>query len=164
MIVQYLPMGLSALAATWFLTRRKLPTNEVLLRKLRPDTLKGLDEFLPYNPIEGLLESDPEFWRISGGYKGLLVRIRNAVCFIKLSQKLEQDHMMPRDAVRCIFVKALWQLVFSTGSLLEEFARLFVRSTPHFCARIATHFYWELSNLAEALNAQYGTENWISYV
>ena len=54
----YVPIGLSALATTWFITRRKLPTNETLLRRLRPDTLKGLDGFLPYNPVKGLLESD----------------------------------------------------------------------------------------------------------
>lgn len=163
MNVLYVPVGLSALATTWFITRRKLPTNEVLLHRLRPDTLKGLDSFLPYNPIKGLLESDKEFWRVSGRYGGLMVRARNAICFIQLAQKLEQDHRMPRDAVRCIFIKALWQLAFSLGSILEEFVRLFIWSMPHFCARIATHFYWELSNRAEALNAQFGTESWMSH-
>jgi hypothetical protein len=164
MTALYVPVGLSALSIAWFLTRRELPPTEELLRKLRPDTLKGLDKFLPYNPIKGLIESDESFWRISEGYRGLLSRIGNAVCYIQLSQQLERDHRMPRDAVRCIFVKALWQLFFSIGSLPEEFFRIFIRSMPHFCARIATHFYWELSNQAEALNAQFGIESWMSHV
>lgn len=164
MLVQYIPVvGLSALAVTWYITHRKLSTNEELLQRLRPDTLKGLEGYLPYRPIRGLLESDKEFWRISRGYKGLMVRVGNAVCFVQLAQNLERDHRMPRSAVRCIFVKAIWQLVFSLGAPLEETIRLFATTMPHICSRTATHFYWELSNRAEALNAQFGTENWISY-
>lgn len=164
MLVQYVPVvGLSALSVTWFFTYRTLPTTEELLRRLHPDALKGLEGYLPYKPIRGLLESDKEFWRISGRYRGLKERVENAVCFVQLAQKLERDHRMPRSAVRCIFVKAVWQLMFSLGSPLEEIVRLFIWPMPHFCSRIATHFYWELSNTAESLNAQFGTENWISY-
>lgn len=165
MNVLFPPVALSALTTTWFITRRKLPptTNE-LLQRLRPDALKGLDRFLPYRPIKGLLESDKEFWRLSGKYRGLLVRAENAAVFIQLAQKLEQDEAMPRQAVRCIFIKALWQWLFSIGALGEEVVRLFIWGMPHFCTRIATYFYWELTNQAEALNAQFGTESWMSYV
>ena len=161
----YLPIGLTVLATTtWFITRRKLPPDEELLCKLRPDTLKGLDNYLPYRPIRGLVESDRDFWRISDKYRGLLVRAANALVFIRLCQNLERKQGMPRQAVRCIFIKALWQWLFSVGALLEEFARLFIWSMPHICARTATHFYWELSNRAEALNAQFGTESWMAHV
>lgn len=165
MIVQYLPLGFSALPVTWFLVKKKrgLPTTDELLRQLHPDTLKDLDKFLPHNPIKDLLDSDKEFWRLSGGYKGLLLRFENALCFVQLCQRLERDNRMPKRAVRSAFRKAFWVLFFSVAALPGELSRTLFRKQPHICARIATYFYWELKNRAEALNLEFGTANWNSH-
>lgn len=164
-MIQYIPISLSALASTWFFTRnrRKLPTTQELLQRLHPGALKGLDDFLPHNPIKDLVDSDKEFWKASGGYKGLMSRVNNAVCFVQLCQRLERDNGMPREAILYIFRKAFWQLFFSLGAIPEEVIRVIFRNMPHVSARFATHLYWELENLAQGFNAEFGSENWISY-
>jgi len=165
----YFPLGLSSLAIAWFLTRRKrtLPTTEELLRRLHPDPLKGLDAFLPYNPIKYLfkkfMDSDEEFYRVFGGYSGFVRKLQDAVCYVQLCQQLHRNNGMPWVKFGIVLRKAFFMLFAILLSIPEEAFRVLFHRLPHFCARWMAQLYYDLSIEAENLNLEYGNGNWISH-
>lgn len=152
------------LGIIWVITRsrRRLPPLEEILKRIHQGELDGLDNFLPVNPADGFLETDKSFWMLSKGRKGLKRRKENAVCWVQACQVLHLNSEMPREDLGYMTTRSLLISFFTRCDVVESFFRLFIRSLPHVCARIATYLYWEMERRAQILNLTFGIGHWIT--
>src|SRR5258708_1711922 len=90
-------LSFAVLGLIWILTRMKrtLPTTEELIRKIYPEENESFSNQHSDDPIKGIVESDAKWWEDSGGYQGLFLQLRSAVCFVQLCQRLYQKTRMP---------------------------------------------------------------------
>src|SRR6185437_9519091 len=132
-----LPFVLVVIASSAWLyrsRRRKLLPATAILDKLYPGVSDDIERFTaPYD--SDLVSDDTEFWNASGGWKGMLQRRHNAVCFVQFCQGLDGCSDIERQEIRRITTRAILISFYSGCSLLEAVVRIFVKDIPHSCAR-----------------------------
>lgn len=143
----------------WIFTRIKRirPTNEELLDRIHKGELDKLKDFTPHNSNRDVLETDELFWECMGGYRGLLRKRENAVCFVQLGQGYVIDSNMDKRDVEYLSRRSFAIGFLNIASIPEEAIRLIWWGMPHFCARWIAHLYWEAATQTRMLNLEYGT-------
>lgn len=159
MIVNSPEVILGLLGFAWIGTRmrRILPPTEHMICRLHNGELKALAEFMPHNNAPDVLEEDKRFYECAGGFKGLLRKRSNAVCFVQLGQRYVLDFKMDKQDVDYLSRRAFAIGFLVIGSIPEQGIRLFWRRMPHFCARWACYLYWEAATQMRMLNLEYGS-------
>ena len=141
--------------AAWYLTgsRRQQRDPQTLINCLHAKQLKNLDDFL--SAEVDLISEDPEFWRCSGGTRGLIRKWQNARIIVQLCQHIcvlsQLDPAVADEMTRRSLLIGL--MVFC--SLPEAFLRLFFSELPHLCARVATEIYSQMTGETQFLCLQY---------
>lgn len=156
----YVPVvAFCCIVIAWLITRKRRAqrTTEDILSRIHKGEMDGIKEFMPHDNIIDIFKTDERFYRCSGGFKGLLWKRENAVCFVQLGESYVRDANMDKQDVEYFSERAFAIGFFILASMLEEVIRLFWTNMPHFCARWASYLYWEAATQIRMLNLEYGT-------
>lgn len=130
----------------------RLISVEEILPQIFPGESNGI-EIYTLNDKADLLDSDRQFWKATGKWRGLLRKRRNAVCFVHLSQQFQPSSFQEKEEIYLIRTRALLITFFITCAIPEAFLRWLIPSIPRTCARVSAQLYWDLERRITTLCA-----------
>lgn len=134
-----------ALSALWISRRLKgrLLDPDELISRIFPGESIAIEKYTLSEQAD-IIENDIEFWTSCGGWRGLIRKRHNAVCFVQLCQQLSISSQFEKEEIDLIRTRAILITFYLTCSIPEAIVRWFVRSIPHSSARMSAQLYWDI--------------------